>query len=79
MVVVVDTTGKAHGWDVAPAFASWEWTGVHPTLGSTVHIDIDGPMRRRTRNLEDLEAELTEGSWELNPMRTEIDRQGNEG
>jgi hypothetical protein len=64
MVVVVDTAGKAHGWDVAPGTASWRWTGVHPSHGSTVHIDIDGPMRRRTRDLEDLEAQA---GWELEP------------
>lgn len=67
MVVVVEEDGKTHGWDVAPGFAEWKWTGLHPSLGSTVEIKIVGPMRRRTRSPEDLEAEITEGRWALEP------------
>lgn len=54
MVVVVDQEGRAHGWDVQPAMASWRMTGISPSgdRRTTVHIDIDGPMRRRTRDLD---------------------------
>lgn len=65
MVLVVDDAGKVHGWDVEPAVASWRMTGV--AGGRTqVHIDIHGPMRRRTRDLPtaDLVVPELEGRWE---------------
>lgn len=66
MVLVVDSAGKVHGWDVEPARASWHLTGLEGGR-STVHIDIDGPMRRRTRDLPtaDLVVPELEGQWEI--------------
>ena len=66
MVLVVDRAGKVHGWDLEPARAEWRMTGV--TNGRTaVHIDIDGPMCRRTKDLPtaDLVVPELEGRWEL--------------
>jgi hypothetical protein len=65
MVLVVDRAGLVHGWDVEPARARWSMTGV--AGGRTqVHIDIDGPMRRRTKDLPtaDLVVPELEGRWE---------------
>ena len=72
MVVVVDQDDKVHGWDVDDGRARWRMTGVADGR-STVHIDIDGPMRRKTRDLSDVE--MPELDWE----QAAIDRQGNEG
>jgi hypothetical protein len=66
MVLVVDHFGKVHGWDLEPAQARWVMTGV--AGGRTqVHIDIDGPMRRRTKDLPttDLVVPELEGRWEI--------------
>ena len=51
MVLVVDGAGRVHGWDVKPATASWRMTGLSPSGRTAVHIDIDGPMRRQTKDL----------------------------
>lgn len=65
MVLVVDAAGKVHGWDVEPARARWNMTGIEGGR-TTVHIDVDGPMRRRTRDLPtaDLVVPELEGRWE---------------
>jgi hypothetical protein len=66
MVLVVAADGLVHGWDVEPAVASWRMTGV--SNGRTaVHIDIDGPMRRRTKDLPDADLVVPEleGRWEI--------------
>lgn len=51
MVLVVAADDQVHAWDVEPAVASWSMTGQHPSGRTIVHVDIDGPMRRRTRAL----------------------------
>lgn len=67
MVVVIDTAGQAHGWDVEPALAEWEMVGITGNgLGggrSVVRIRVEGPMRRRTRRLEDLDMQVSD-RWE---------------
>jgi hypothetical protein len=68
MVLIVDDVGKVHGWDVEPAVASWRMNGL--TNGRTnVHIDIDGPMRRKTRDMPgaDLHVPELEHRWEIEP------------
>lgn len=64
MVIVVDNNGRVHGWDVEPARASWEMRGLSPGGRTSVHIDIDGPMKRRTRQLSDLDVPALDGRWE---------------
>ena len=66
MVVVVGHDDKVQGWDVEPGTASWHMTGLQGGR-TTVHIDVDGPMRRKTRNLSDLELPELENQWELEP------------
>lgn len=51
MVIVVAADDRVHAWDVDPAVASWTMTGQHPSGRTIVHVDIDGPMRRRSRTL----------------------------
>ena len=69
MVLVVAADDQVHGWDVEPGRASWEMRGMAPGGRTTVHIDIDGPMKRRTRNLPtaDLVVPELEGRWENEP------------
>lgn len=67
MVLVVDRAGKVHGWDLEPARAAWEMRGLSASGRTAVHIDIDGPMHRRTKDLPtaDLVVPELEGRWEL--------------
>ena len=64
MVIVVTHDDRVHGWDVEPGTAKWKMNGL--TGGRTnVHIDIDGPMRRKTRDISDVEMPELEGRWEI--------------
>lgn len=55
MIVIVDSEGQAHAWDVNPVSkAKWAWTGVGTSGRSTADITISGEFHRRTRNLAGL-------------------------
>ena len=61
MIVIVDSEGLVHAWDVEDATANWTWTGVAGGR-STARITVEGPMHRRTRNLPDLTTQLPGGN-----------------
>jgi hypothetical protein len=51
-IIVYDTSGQAHGWEVTGGVATWTWTGVGPTGRSTADVTITGgEFRRRTKHV----------------------------
>lgn len=50
-VIIYDTDGKAHGWEVTGGFAEWSWTGVGPSGRSTAEVTLTGEFRRRTKHI----------------------------
>lgn len=58
-IVVFDTSGQAHGWEVTGGVAEWRWTGLGPTNRSTADITIrGGEFRRRTKRIPNQRGEI---------------------
>lgn len=51
-IVIFDTNGQAHGWEITGGTAEWTWTGVGPTGRSTANVTMKGgEFRRRSKGL----------------------------